>query len=269
MKRFKTKRKNNNKRFYVYVSLIILFIIIFILLSTLKLNSNYQNLVAYSLNKINNKQKIGSINLEHIMNVPKFITKKKIVQNEKKGVYIYNTHDKEKYQDDTTIYDASKMLKNNLNKLGIDATIESNITSNYKNNSLNYYDISKMFLNKAISENKYQYYLDIHRDDVNDTKIEINNKEYAKILFVLGLNNSNYQKNKSILEKMNNYLNQNYPGISKGILEKKGNDVNGIYNQDLDQNVILIEIGGINNNKEEVNNSTEIIALLMYYMLGD
>ena len=68
---------------------------------------------------------------------------------------------------------------------------------------------------------------------------------------------------------MNDYLNKNYPGISKGIYEKKGSGVDGVYNQDLADNVILIEIGGIKNNINEINNSTEIISLMLYHMLGD
>ena len=41
------------------------------------------------------------------------------------------------------------------------------------------------------------------------------------------------------------------------------------YNQDLSQNVLLIEIGGIENNREEINNSTEILSLMIYHILGD
>lgn len=269
MKRFKTKRKNDKRIFYLYIFLFILFIITFILLSTLRLTNNYQNLVNYSFNKINNKHRIiNTISLENITNTPKFLSNKRKQTKNTNSIYIYNSHNQEKYQDDTTIYDASIMLKNNLNKLGINATVENQITNKTLNNELNY-SISRTFLNKAIKKNEYQYYIDIHRDDANNTIIKINNKKYAKMLFVLGLDNPNYSKNKIVLEKMNNYLNENYPGISKGIIEKAGEKVNGIYNQDLNQNVILIEIGSISNNKEEVNNSTEIIALMMYYMLGD
>ena len=88
-------------------------------------------------------------------------------------------------------------------------------------------------------------------------------------MFVLGLENPNYQENKKVMEEMNNYLNIHYPGISRGIYEKKGQDVNGIYNQDFDKNVLLIEVGGIENKREEVYNSTEIIALMLYHIFGD
>ena len=88
-------------------------------------------------------------------------------------------------------------------------------------------------------------------------------------MFVLGLDNPYYEENKKVMMKMNKYLEENYPGLSKGILEKSGEGVDGVYNQDISSNVLLIEIGGIENNMEEVNNSTEIIALMFYNLLGE
>ena len=43
-------------------------------------------------------------------------------------------------------------------------------------------------------------------------------------------------------------------------MKKQGYGVNGIYNQDLDERVILIEIGGHENNIEEINNTLDLIA---------
>ena len=88
-------------------------------------------------------------------------------------------------------------------------------------------------------------------------------------MFVLGLENENFKYNKEIITKINNYLNDNYKGLSRGIYEKSGQGVNGVYNQDFNKNVMLIEIGGINNDLTSVFNSTEIIAEALYYCLGD
>ena len=160
--------------------------------------------------------------------------------------------------------------KRRLEKLGISVIQEENKVSDFLSLGLSSYDISRSFVQNIMEkESDIKYYIDIHRDSVNDTKVTINNKPYAKILFVLGLDNPYYIKNKTILLQMNEYLNTNYPGISKGIYEKRGVGVDGKYNQDLSSNVLLIEIGGVNNNIEEVNNSTEIISLMIYHMLGD
>ena len=37
----------------------------------------------------------------------------------------------------------------------------------------------------------------------------------------------------------------------------------------LKKNVIVIKIGGIKNNINEVDNSTEILSLMLYHMLGE
>ena len=88
-------------------------------------------------------------------------------------------------------------------------------------------------------------------------------------MFVLGLENKNYKENKNLISKMNEYLNKFYPGLSRGIYEKSGKGVNGVYNQDFHKNVMLIEIGGVDSNLNSVFNSTEIIARALYDVIGD
>ena len=44
------------------------------------------------------------------------------------------------------------------------------------------------------------------------------------------------------------------------MLKKEGQNVNGIYNQDLSNNSLLIELGGVDNNIEEVLNTINAIA---------
>ena len=253
-----------------------LLLLLFILLSFQKLSGSYNNFINYILHNTIFYQKKDfltqklSSNLNLLLNNYYFLDNNKLVLKEEKSyIYIYNTHDKEKYNDNTTVLDASNMLSNNLKKLGIDSIVEEDQVSNYVNLNLTNYQVSKKFIEKIKDEENILYYIDIHRDSVNNTTLVINGKSYAKILFVLGLDNPNYYENKKNMEKMNNYLNQHYPGVSKGILEKKGSGVDGVYNQDIDKNVILIEIGGVENNYDEVNNSTEIIALMLYHIIGD
>ena len=71
-------------------------------------------------------------------------------------------------------------------------------------------------------------------------------------MFVLGLENENYLENKKVISEINDYLNLNYKGLSRGIYEKKGSGVNGVYNQDFSPNTMLIEIGGVDNTIDEV-----------------
>ena len=50
--------------------------------------------------------------------------------------------------------------------------------------------------------NTLKYYIDIHRDAVSKkvATANINGKDYARVLFVLGTNNPNYLENKKLME---------------------------------------------------------------------
>ncbi len=52
-----------------------------------------------------------------------------------------------------------------------------------------------------------------------------------------------------------------YPGLSRGVLPpKKGPGTNGVFNQDLHENALLIEIGGVDNNMEELYRTADALA---------
>ena len=269
MKKFKFKKNNSKLRLVI---IIIILVIIFILVSFVKLEKSFTNLINITLNKFsnsNNRIKLTS-NLDYLLADYAFKENKISYNIKTNKIYLYNTHDDEKYSDNKDVLDTSRLLENKLTKLGIKVILEKRRISDYSHLGLPKYNISKMFLEEIMNKEKdINYYIDIHRDSVKDTTITINNKKYAKIMFVLGLENPNYQKNKKIMEKMNNYLNINYPGISRGIYEKKGSGVNGVYNQDLRDTILLIEVGGIENNINEIDNSTEILSLMIYDILGD
>ena len=200
----------------------------------------------------------------------------KLVYQEKEPIiYIYNTHPNEEYSYSKnniyniipTVQTANNILKDELNKFGINSIIEKrNVTDYLNKENLPYsssYKISRRFLEeKALENPNLEYFIDLHRDSVKRsiTTIEINGISYARIMFLLGLENPNYEENKNLMLKLNTYLEENYKGISRGIYEKKGVGVNGIYNQDFNQNVFLIEVGGYENTIEEVANSLNVIA---------
>ena len=207
---------------------------------------------------------------------------KKVNQNNKKTVYIYNTHQGEKYIStkdiniNYSVMDASFYLQKRLKTYGIESIVEtSSIEDVLDTNNWNYassYRVSRMYLEKRKQENKdLVLYIDLHRDSVskNISTININNKPYAKTMFLLGLENENFQDNKIVLNKLENWLNDNYKGLSRGIYEKKGKGVNGVYNQDFSKYCILIEIGGEENTYEEVENTIDVIAEMIKSNFGD
>lgn len=190
-------------------------------------------------------------------------------------IYIYNTHQTEEYAANTfleqqvkpTVMMSSYIMeqvfeKNNYNTL----VEERNIKNILRQNNWKYYksyDASRIYLNDSRKNfPTLKYFIDVHRDSLRKdrTTAIVDNKKYAKIIFILGLENPNYQKNGQFIEKINNKLNQKYPGLSKGIYNKEGPGVNGIYNQDNSEYTILVEIGGVDNTPDEVLNSSLAFA---------
>ena len=92
---------------------------------------------------------------------------------------------------------------------------------------------------------------------------------YARILFVVGLEHDNYKKNLELANNINKLFNDSYPGLSRGVYKKEGINVNGIYNQDVSENAMLIEVGGVDNNIEEVMNTMNAISDVISKYIGD
>jgi stage II sporulation protein P len=200
-------------------------------------------------------------------------------------VYIYNSHQIETYQmTNQEIYNitpnvmlASYILRENLNKLGVPTIVdETNLVEFMRVNNWPYsysYKASRMPLKEAIEKyDTLEYFIDIHRDSIKKTAstIVIDNVTYARTLFVVGLEHKNYEGNLKLARELHNQIEQKYPGLSRGVLTKKGSGVNGIYNQDLSPNIMLLEIGGVDNTIDEVANTTEVMAQIIFnYIKGD
>ena len=186
-------------------------------------------------------------------------------------IYLYNSHQTEEYKSSTyaefsvnpTVIMNDYILEDIFNKNGFKTIVEeSSIKEILNNNNWNYnysYKASRIFLEESII--KYpslKYFIDIHRDSLpkEKTTIRIGEKDYAKVIFLIGLENPKYEENLEFTEKINNKMNELYPGLSKGIYKKGGPGVNGVYNQDFSKYTILIEIGGYENTTNEVLNTS-------------
>ncbi len=193
-------------------------------------------------------------------------------------IYLYNTHQGEEYNGDVlsehdlvpTVMLAAYRLRETLNNEGINTMVETNkISEVLKINNWNYassYQASKLLLNDALNKfSTLKYFIDIHRDAIpyESSILEYNGKTYAKILFVIGVDHEGYLENLNLAEKLSQVLNQKVPNISRGIMKKGGNGVNGIYNQDFSANTILIELGGQYNKISEVNNTINVLSLAL------
>ena len=281
MNRFDTRNIKNKAIKYLLV-LLIIFSYYFILKKT-----NFLEIIKEEIkHKYNNseiniekiKTEIVYKSLNKIVDLTDINISKSISLNNNNLVYIYNTHDTEKYalpftSDYSIIPDVtlvSKMLKEYLKNHNIDSYIESSKIKDYlKKNKLKYsdsYEASRYYLEKNLNNN-YELILDIHRDSLRRkyTLYEKDNKKYARILFIIGASNKNYKKNKEIAENLNSRLNNKYKGMSRGVTIRE----DATYNQDLNSKIILVKIGGIDNTLEELNNTIEVFSKVISYYIKE
>ncbi len=185
-------------------------------------------------------------------------------------IYIYNSHQSEEYIPTTfaefsvnpTVMVGDYILADVFNKNNLKTIVEErNIKSVLNEHGWNYaysYRASRVLMEEAKSSNPtLKYFIDVHRDSLTKdrTTVTINGKDYAKTIFLIGLENERYEENLEFTMRLNDKMNEKYPGLSKGIYKKGGEGVNGVYNQDFSNRVILIEVGGYENSLSEVLNS--------------
>lgn len=298
-KYFKSKRKVNvfkivSKFFYVFVLFSVLYLSRFML--EFRLVSSNKEFISYIFNisnlkdnDLNNNVLFNSI-FKLIKNDPDEMLKSVFNVEYEKGdtilmnymekenievqktvsqeplVYIYNSHQAEEYVGGNVI-SAGRVLKEKLDSIGIPTIFEeSDILEFMRINNLNHnysYVASSYYIKETLKNYpNLKLLIDFHRDSVGKDKTTtiINGKSCAKVLFVVGLEHDNYNSNLELASSINNIINSKYDGLSKGILKKEGPGVNGIYNQDLSSNMILLEFGGEENTFEEVVNTIDLMS---------
>jgi stage II sporulation protein P len=196
-------------------------------------------------------------------------------------VYVYFTHNRESYlpylqgvTDPDSAYHSQinvtkigDQLKTSLEERGIGTYIDkTDIQANLNKKGLSYddsYKESRSVVQTAMTSNRdLQYLFDIHRDSQrkDTTTITINGQTYARLDFVIGGKNPNYEKNQKLAIELHNLLEKKYKGLSRGVLVKNFATSNSVYNQNLSDKAILIEFGGVDNTFEELNRSAEALA---------
>lgn len=189
-----------------------------------------------------------------------------------KTVFIYNTHNRESFlphldgvTDPNRAFHAelnvsliSERLKNRLENKGIGAIVDqTDFSQVLREKDWEYwqsYNASRPVVEEAVAQDeRITYLFDIHRDSLRkkNTTITIDNVDYAQLFFVIGADFSHNDKNIELARELHERLEAAYPGISRGVVEMGGSGRNGVYNQDLSENAILIEFGGVDNTLEE------------------
>lgn len=196
-------------------------------------------------------------------------------------VFIYSTHNRESFlphlpeakspdeafHPEVNITLVNQRLAKSLESYGIGAIADkTDIYKKLLKNGWNYsqsYQASRTVVSSVIENNRdLQFVFDLHRDaqprDI--TTRSINGKDYARLMFIIGRENPNYEENLELATTLNERLNEKFPGISRGVEAKGGPGNNGVYNQDLSSNAILIEFGGVENRLNELYRTADALA---------
>ena len=200
-------------------------------------------------------------------------------------VYLYNTHQLETYSNiglenanvTPNVMMTSYLLAEKLNSNGINTIVEdTNVAEFIRISNLDsdgFYSATRLFIKDAINDNStIKYFIDLHRDSVSKdiSTCTIDNKNYARILFVLGSSNPTANENKQLMQDLDSIADSLYPGLSRGIYEKSTPNWPLVYNQDLNNGVILIEVGAKENTIDEVLNTTDALSnILKKYIKGE
>lgn len=208
----------------------------------------------------------------------------------KKVVYVYTSHNRESWTSETkyvgssldhptrNISLVSKRLSEALNERGIGAQAsDHDIYKTLLDKKMDYalsYAQSLQVIKAAAEENRdLHYFFDLHRDTAprDQTTATIKGKTYARVLFVIGKRNKNHQKNEAFATELHKLMEEMYPELSRGVMEKGAKTDHGEYNQSISPGSLLMEIGGTHNTLEESLNTAEALAdvFAAYYLKAE
>lgn len=223
-------------------------------------------------------QEINEESLEHLKpNDPP----KQVPAPDKYTVFIYHTHNRESFyphirgekgetspfHKDINITLVGQRFAEKLKEKGIGVIVDTtDIGAILGERNLHYghsYSVSREVVQEAMATNQdLRYFIDFHRDAARrqTTTTTINGETYAKIFFVLGESHPHYSRNEQFAMDFNRRIKEKYPNLTRGIVRKSKQDGNGVYNQDLSPNSILIEIGGPENTLDELYRTADLLA---------
>ncbi|MCI3923204.1 stage II sporulation protein P [Paenibacillus sp. TRM 82003] len=203
---------------------------------------------------------------------------------ERKVAFIYHSHNRESwlpelegtgkdrpneaFDGEVNVSLLGERMQRKLEEDGVGA-VHSDADYNTSVPSFNYnysYKYSKTTVKEALAVHKDLVYIfDIHRDSQRrkTTTITIDGEDYAKLFFIIGQGNPNWEENEAFAKRIHEEMEAVLPGVSKGILTKGTKHGHGEYNQSLSSNSLLIEIGGVDNTLEESYRTIDALASIV------
>ena len=194
-------------------------------------------------------------------------------------VFIYHSHNNESFMPELNVTDPNKAFSDSKNITLVGKELSEKLEEHSINTILDDTDITKVLKERNLSFGKsyvvsreklketlnandsIKMVFDIHRDSQKRTAttISIDGKDYARIAFVVSKTTNNHNQNREFAIQLHEKLEKLYPGLSRGVFEKGENPQN-TYNQDLQNNSVILEIGGVENTLEETYRTTAVFA---------
>jgi stage II sporulation protein P len=195
-------------------------------------------------------------------------------------VAIYNTHTGETY----SLTDGVERLDGKKGGVvTVAAALQEELESKYgiktaRSERINDADYNSSYLEAArtaaeLLENNpgTRVLLDIHRDAGKTREqsiVNINGQEVAPLLFIVGSDKRrpfpNWQQNYAFALKISDRLNALYPGLSQGVRV-----YDGVYNQSVHPQALLVEVGTTENSTEEAVRSARLLARVLALEIGN
>ncbi|WMJ82320.1 stage II sporulation protein P [Clostridium sp. MB40-C1] len=211
-------------------------------------------------------------NNQPVKNCPVYDPKLKKKLSNNPEVLIYHTHTCESYKpniisskDKTqNVCAVGEEIKKELeSKYGIavlhDTTVHDVAAYNKS------YERSRPTVEKYLKQYKdFKIIIDLHRDSIENkdaVTFNINNEKVAKFAFVMTRKNPHFNKNMEVVNKMTSISNKLYPGLYKGLFCY--NYGKKFYNQDLNNNMVLMEVGSHVNTIEESKGTGKYVARII------
>lgn len=196
------------------------------------------------------------------------------------NIFIYHSHSTEAFVATSgmthtvdfsqSIVKVGEELTKALTKLG--ANVIHDKTHHDKKYSESYRVSRETVKNALEMDIEFDLIIDLHRDAVGLTSevgrprmtATIDDVKVGRLLFVIGGRHDKYRNNLILAQRLNTIAESLYPGnetqgkngLTRGVVTKQAS----LYNQDLDEKMILVEIGGHWNTLEEAINTTGYLA---------
>lgn len=174
----------------------------------------------------------------------------------KNRVLIYHSHTDESYIDGYDVVQAGNDLASKLEKKGI---IVDHITEKFDVVYDNSYFNSRKVLQK-VDLDSYDLVIDLHRDAASSTITakDVYGNDVSKLMFVHSTEQHNSKKQCEITDSLRSFG----TAFSDDMIREDWNYDHGIshFNQDLNDNVILIENGFNTNTRDQVKKSNTYLA---------